>query len=126
MLTEFGKFTRKLRIDKNELLIDMSKNLNVTSSFLSAVEVGKRNVPSKWMDILAEKYSLNEQQILELRTAIANSITQVKINLQNKDEQEKNLVLAFARKLDTLDTEEKDKMLKFFRDVLGGTKNGWL
>ena len=47
-LTEFGKFSRKLRIDNGELLKDMAIKLNVTVSYLSAVEIGKRNIPEKW------------------------------------------------------------------------------
>lgn len=46
-LTEFGKFSRKLRIDNGELLKDMAIKLNVTVSYLSAVEIGKRNIPEK-------------------------------------------------------------------------------
>ena len=48
MLSEFGKFCRKLRMEKNELLIDMAQKLEVKSSFLSAVEVGKKSIPEKW------------------------------------------------------------------------------
>lgn len=39
MVTAFGKFLRILR----EILKDMAEKLNVTSSFLSAVENGKKN-----------------------------------------------------------------------------------
>ena len=38
MLTNFGKALRKLRIDNNELLKDMALKLEVTVSYLSAVE----------------------------------------------------------------------------------------
>ena len=44
MLTNFGKALRKLRIDNNELLKDMALKLEVTVSYLSAVENGKRDV----------------------------------------------------------------------------------
>ena len=42
MLSEFGKFSRKLRIDRDELLIDMAKKLGVKPAFLSAVEFGNK------------------------------------------------------------------------------------
>ena len=38
MLTSLGKFLRKLRIDRGEILKDMADKLGVTVSFLSAVE----------------------------------------------------------------------------------------
>ncbi|KHF28295.1 Helix-turn-helix domain protein [Anoxybacillus sp. BCO1] len=50
MLTEFGRFCRKLRIDNGELLKHMADKLGVTSSYLSAVENGKRNVPQDWVE----------------------------------------------------------------------------
>jgi transcriptional regulator with XRE-family HTH domain len=46
MLTEFGQYLRKIRIDCGDLLKDMADKLGVTSSYLSAVETGKRNVPA--------------------------------------------------------------------------------
>ena len=33
MVTELGKFLRKIRIDNNELLLDMAQTLNVSSAF---------------------------------------------------------------------------------------------
>ncbi|MEX3623546.1 helix-turn-helix transcriptional regulator [Viridibacillus arvi] len=66
MLTDFGKFTRKLRIDHDENLKDMASKLNVTSRSLSEVERGKRKIPDEWAQSIAEKYVLSEQQLNEL------------------------------------------------------------
>lgn len=111
MLSEFGKFSRKLRMEKDELLIDMAQKLNVTPSFLSAVEVGKKSVPDKWEQEIIEIYKLNEEQSLELKQAIENSIRQLKFDLYQRKEEDRDLLLAFARKLDTLDTKEKESIL---------------
>ena len=46
MITELGKHLRKIRIDHGEILKNMADKLGVTSSFLSAVEIGKRNMTS--------------------------------------------------------------------------------
>lgn len=70
MLTNFGKFNRKLRIDNNEKMKDMAQKLGVTSSYLSAVEHGKRRVPIVWIDKIAGYYKLTEQQLAELNKAI--------------------------------------------------------
>jgi transcriptional regulator with XRE-family HTH domain len=45
MLTQLGIFLRKLRLDRGEILKDMAIKLNVSSSFLSAVENGKKRIP---------------------------------------------------------------------------------
>ena len=65
-LTEFGKFLRKLRVDNGELLKDMAIKLNVTPSFLSMVETGRRNIPKKLEEEIKETYSLNLKQKEEL------------------------------------------------------------
>lgn len=111
MLSEFGKFSRKLRMKKNELLIDMAQKLNVTPSFLSAVEVGKKSIPEKWEQQIIEDYELNQEEAFELKQAIANSIRQLKFDLTQRKEEDRDLLLAFARKLDTLDTKEKESIL---------------
>ncbi len=111
MLSPFGKFCRKLRIEFEEILLDMAKKLEVTPSFLSAVEVGKKNIPEGWDKILIKEYSLNAEQAEELRQAIKNSVRQLKFDLQDKNETDRELLLAFARKLNVMDTKEKESIL---------------
>lgn len=59
MFTSFGKFARRLRIENGELLKDMAAKLDVTSSYLSAVEHGKKRVPDVWQEQLSEIYHLS-------------------------------------------------------------------
>ncbi len=112
MLTEFGKFARKLRIDRSELLIEMAQKLKVTPAFLSAVEVGKKNVPSTWKSEIVKIYNLDSIDEINLVNAIENSVRQLKIDLYNKNENDRNLILSFARKLETMNSVEKDTILK--------------
>lgn len=105
-LTPFGKFTRKLRVDNDELLKDMAKNLNVTVSYLSAVEMGKRNIPKKWKDIIIENYNLNEIKVEELKDAILYSSKTVKLNASDLEDDKLDLVYALARELKDLDSDK--------------------
>ena len=98
-LTEFGKFSRKLRIDNGELLKDMAIKLNVTPSFLSMVETGRRSIPKKW-----------EEEIEELKEAIIYSKKVFKINVENFEKEEKDLILMLARKVDNMDEKEKNNL----------------
>jgi transcriptional regulator with XRE-family HTH domain len=66
MITPFGKFCRKLRIDNDEFLKDMARKLEVTPSYLSAVEKGKRPIPSDWGQKIAGLYELSPNQVREL------------------------------------------------------------
>lgn len=115
MLTEFGKFARKLRIDRSELLLEMANKLKVTPAFLSAVEVGKKNVPNGWKEKIVEIYSLNSTEENQLANAIENSVRQIKFDLYNKREEDRELILSFARKLESMDSKEKNTILNLLK-----------
>lgn len=77
MTTDFGKFTRKLRVDNDELMKDMASKLGVTSSYLSAVEKGKRKVPLNWSELITMQYDLTEKQSSELaKVALINQLSE--------------------------------------------------
>ena len=109
-LTEFGKFSRKLRIDNGELLKDMAIKLNVTVSYLSAVEIGKRNIPEKWEEEIVRAYHLKIQEREELKEASIYSKKVFKINVENFEKEEKDLILMLARKVDNMDEKEKNNL----------------
>ena len=73
MLTPFGKYCRKLRVDHDHILKDMSDALNVSVSYLSSVEHGKRPVPSSWERMISDAYDLSEEQRSELRDVLHTS-----------------------------------------------------
>ena len=118
MITEFGRWTRTLRIEKDELLADMAKKLDVTPSFLSAVENGKRKIPKSWEKNLLVLYNLNDDDVAKLQTAINNSADVVKIDTRQFDRTENEIVHAFARRFQELDAEKKKKI----KEILDGAK----
>ena len=61
MVTGFGKFCRKLRIDNSEILSDMSIRLGVSSAFLSKVENGLKKPPKNWEEKIGELYNLDSE-----------------------------------------------------------------
>jgi transcriptional regulator with XRE-family HTH domain len=110
MLSPFGKLCRKLRIDNGELLKDMAEKLGVTPSYLSAVEVGKRNVPKDWPKKISDIYSLNDQETKALENAAKVSQLKVRVDLDNVAESDKELFLAFARQFTTLTNTDKERI----------------
>ena len=116
MVTNLGRFLRKIRIDKDEILKDMADHFGVTASYLSAVENGIRPMPERWKPIIIDKYQLNKEQQNELQKLIIESTDTVHINLANADYQNKELALAFARKA----TDLSDEMVKNIQKLLGG------
>lgn len=99
-------------MDRGELLKDMAEKLGVTSSYLSAVEVGKRKVPDSWIDRIASIYALSVGEINQLREAAAQSATQVKINLENASSRERDLAYAFAREFKDLSEDQHKAILR--------------
>lgn len=114
MITSFGKFCRKLRIDSGEILKDMASKLGVTSSYLSAVENGKRKIPEDWAEKISELYDLKQEEIKQLELAIMDSQNTFTINTESFDEEDKSLLLAFAREFGALDDSQKKEMKKLF------------
>lgn len=115
MLTAFGKELRKLRIDNSELMKDMAKNLNVTVSYLSAVENGKRNVPRSWVDTIAEIYSLSPEQYEALQEAFYESQQSIEISLKNKSKEDLDFLFAFARHYEDLGKDDKKKIFEILK-----------
>ena len=113
--TKFGEQFRILRIKHHEVLADVTKFLGATSSFISAVETGRKNVPEKWLDLLSEHYSLNEKQRSELAQAIEDSKTTVKIDMVAASEAQRSVALQFQRSFDGLDEETAKEIMKILR-----------
>ena len=109
-LTEFGKITRKLRVDNDELLRSMASNLRMTASYLSAIETGKRNVPKNMISSLIYYYNLNNKQIKELNQAANNSKLYIKIDLTDLSSRDRKLVLLFAKNFRKLTKKESKEI----------------
>lgn len=111
MITRFGKELRKLRIEHDEILKDMSTRLGVSPAFLSAVEVGKKNIPDGWVKKIADIYCLNERQEQILNVAAAESVTSVKIDLISSCNSQREAALLFARDFNSLPKETAQQII---------------
>lgn len=111
-MTRLGKLLRKLRIDHDELLLSMAQKLGVSSAFLSSVENGKRSAPASWVDTLTKEYSLTLDAQKEFEEAIAESVKQIRIDVNNVDLDIKNCALAFARSFDKLAEEDLQRIME--------------
>ena len=109
--TRFGEFVRILRIQNHQVMGDMAKALNTSVPFLSAVENGKKNVPSDWIEKITNIYALNDDQRAELVDAIEESKTQYKIVAANASALQRKTALKFARSFDDIDDETAEKIL---------------
>ena len=112
MLTVFGKFSRKLRIDHGELIKDMANKLGVTSAYVSAVEVGKRKIPEEWLNMMKQFYNMTQEEENEMHRAYDQSVSQVKIDLTDASPDYRETAMVFARELKNLDENDVKDILE--------------
>lgn len=114
MLNEFGKICRKLRIDHNELLLDMANYLCVSPAFLSKVENGKAKPPTEWKTKINLHYDLDEKDYSDLCKSIDEARSVATLKIPNVKVDDNDLMLAFARKLGDMSEKEKEDWRKKF------------
>ncbi len=115
MLTNFGRLCKRIRFDADEVLGDMAERLEVTSSFLSAIMHGKKNVPESLCHKIKEEYHLSEADYEELLQAAETSQTQIKIKMHGKSDADRDLILSFARGIEEMREEDKKKIMEILR-----------
>lgn len=118
--TKYGEFMRIKRIENHEIMTDTSNMFGVALPFVSAVETGKRNVPTEWFDIIVEHYKLDESEQIELRNAIEQSKTQVKISLVGTNNYQREVAVCLQRSFDNIDEETANRII----DILS-EKGDW-
>lgn len=110
--TKFGEFMRIQRIKKCEVMGDTAKLFNVTIPFVSAVENGKRNIPKEWVPIIVKHYSLTKAEEQDLKQAIEESKTQIKVNLSEANQFQRKVALQFQRSFEEIDEETAESIIK--------------
>lgn len=122
--TRFGEFVRILRIRRHEVMGDMAKKLGVKSSFLSAVENGKKNVPEDWVEKLVAGYALSVEMKRTLERAISESRTQYKLSVMDKGVVQRKAAAVFAREFENMDDDTAIKVLELLSQKEGAKTNG--
>ena len=112
MVNSFGKFCRKLRIDRGEVLADMANRLGVSSAFLSKVENGGKKPPKDWQEQIVDLYHLDAQQAAELDECKFEALNSHSMDVTGFSADDRNMLLSFARKLGTMDDSKKNQFRK--------------
>lgn len=111
-VSAFGKELRHIRIDKDWRLYDMAEKLGVSSAYLSAVELGNKPVSDDLLKNVKSLVEVDSELSKRLEVAAMDSLKQVSIRVKERSEGDKSLVLAFARRLDSLSVEQKRKIFE--------------
>ena len=110
MANTLGKFLRKIRIDREELLADMARKLGVSSAFLSQIENGGKKPPKNWEEDFLAVYELDKNQEQEFRDCVFEAVNSKSIDLSSYSQNDRDMMLSFARKLNTINDEQKERL----------------
>ncbi|MBT9431048.1 helix-turn-helix transcriptional regulator [Candidatus Sodalis endolongispinus] len=112
MVSNLGKYLRKLRIDHDMNLRDVADCLGVSAAYVSAIERGKRAAPAPFIESIANHFKIKGEALEEFKKLADLSQPSIKINLIKVNEQTKEVFLFFARKLEELSPEQVQKLKK--------------
>jgi transcriptional regulator with XRE-family HTH domain len=115
-VTKFGQFIRKLRINKGVNLKEMAESLGVTSSHLSALELGKKNIPISMLDSVTQYFGLSNEEAASLKDTIEESQAMIKIDLKKSSAKDRELASCFARTYQNLDPAKRQKLMAILED----------
>lgn len=118
MITSFGKELRKLRLDLGITLLDMAKQIQVSSSLLSSMETGRKPVAPTVLNKLAETFPQVAARSEEFMRLADETRSEVRIRLSEDNAQANGFAMAFARKFETL----SDQQVRDLMAVLEGKK----
>ena len=96
-MTEFGRILRIIRVNTGDSAKDMSKKLYISPSYLSAIENGKRSIPSNLITSIATVYNLSERDKTRLRDAVLCNDKPFKIDLTDFSEKKQKLLMAILQ-----------------------------
>ena len=102
---------KKIRINNGEMLMDMANKLKISSTFLSAIENGKKKVPDDFKDKLCANYTLSEDEIKDLNEGIVINNDKVDLTLSELSGSRRELAISLGRSFDTLSDEAVDELL---------------
>ena len=111
-LTAYGKFIRKIRIDRNINQKEHAELLNISATHLSNIEKGKKPINMEIINQTIDVLKLNADEEQAMIKAISLSAP-LSIKITPKNETESLLALFFAQSLlnDDLDREKLKKFL---------------
>ena len=112
--TGLGQLLRKIRIDSGEVLMHMASKLKMSPAFLSAIELGKRSVPSDFVTNLITNYDLDNDVVTKIIHTIEEDKRIIELNLADADDQQIDAALAFTRRVKSMDPKKLEALMKIF------------
>lgn len=116
MITTLGKELKKLRIDLGLTLIGMAKAMEMSSSFLSAIETGRKRVPDNFLNTLTSSFGDVQIDKKKYEVLINQARKEVRMSIDASSYEDAALATALARRFGDLTVEQKKRLL----NIVGG------
>ncbi len=119
MVTEFGKLLRIIRINTGDSARTMAEKFDMSPSYLSTIENGKRNIPPEMEELVIRAYDLSEHDKEKLRKTIIETTAQLKVDLTEMEEKKKKVIFSLTK--GNIDEETLNQLCEII-DKSRGTK----
>lgn len=113
-MKELSILLKEIRIHNKEILKDMADKLDFSSTFLSAIENGKKKVPDNFYNKIISNYNLSEEEKKELEESILVANQKIDIDISDKEVSKQKLAISFARSFDDMDED----MVAMLQEIL--------
>lgn len=115
-LPPIGVFLRDKRAKDGESLRFMADKIGISGAYLSAIEIGERDINDKIVDSIIKKYELGAEDIKRIKFLAETSRKQVKIKNGNSDIK-RELLVEFKRRYLTLSDEKASELLLVLHSI---------
>lgn len=105
-LSEFGKAVRKARLETDTSLLAMARELEVSSSYLSGLETGRKKITSEWVTKIKQYFEAKGVHLHDLEELA--DVSNQTVSLEGLSPAHQMLVAGFARA--TPDAEMLEKL----------------
>ena len=116
MISKFGIEMRKFRASTGESLRGMAERLDISATFLSAMEVGRKAIPIEYAKKIKEIYNLDEDEYARLYDSIVETNKRVDIEIDKMNEAQKEVSMVFARRIENADPELVEKLRQILEE----------
>lgn len=118
ILTPFGIFIRKYRIEHLIKLKEMADKLEYPSSFLSACETGRKKIPDELINRLKERFTFSNEEKELLSKAIIDSRDYVKFDIPEDNPEKKRFLMLLERFYRDLTQEDAETLIETIVNIL--------
>lgn len=107
-MLELAKQLKVIRAIYGDSAKQMAKKLNISAAYLSVIENGARNAPKGFYESITEKYDLTDTQKNDLKSAIALTASNIKIDMRKMPLEQKEILYTLSQS--RLDTHTLEKI----------------